>query len=170
MADAYHHAVSSARQYGGVPDDYLAIHQWLDRSKGWLAAPQHRAISHHAEGIVEAIERFGQTIAISTCGICGEKEIHENHDSGRRHLPDRHRFQAKRVSVRWIGEQHVLEDFGRIPTAADFLRKITLDEPWMYRGARKLSRELDPRRTEKEVPAGEKIEPPLRVIEGGDGK
>ena len=33
MAHSYHHAVSSARKWGGVPEDYLAIHTWFDKSK-----------------------------------------------------------------------------------------------------------------------------------------
>jgi len=34
------------------------------------------------------------------------------------------------VPVRFIGEQHVLEDLGRIPTVADWLGRIQ-PEPWM---------------------------------------
>jgi hypothetical protein len=45
------------------------------------------------------------------------------------------------IPTRWIGEQHVLEDLGRIPTAADWLRCIRA-EPWMNR-SRRLSRELE---------------------------
>jgi len=30
MAHPWHHAVSSARKYGGKPEDYLEIHSWLD--------------------------------------------------------------------------------------------------------------------------------------------
>ena len=48
--------------------------------------------------------------------------------------------EARSPSAR-IGEQHVLEDFGHIPTLADFLRHMTI-EKWMVRGARPLSREL----------------------------
>jgi hypothetical protein len=33
MAHSYHHAVSSARKFGGVPEDYTAVHSWFDRSK-----------------------------------------------------------------------------------------------------------------------------------------
>jgi hypothetical protein len=35
------------------------------------------------------------------------------------------------VPVRYIGEQHVQEDLGRIPTAQDWLAKIQ-PERWMY--------------------------------------
>ena len=33
MAHPYHHAVRSARLFGGRPEDYLAIHVWFDESK-----------------------------------------------------------------------------------------------------------------------------------------
>ena len=29
MSHPYYHAMSSARVFGGKPEDYLAIHQWL---------------------------------------------------------------------------------------------------------------------------------------------
>ncbi len=35
------------------------------------------------------------------------------------------------VPVRYIGEQHVREDLGRIPTAQDWLSQIT-PARWMY--------------------------------------
>lgn len=30
MAHSYHHALSSARRWGGTPDDTIAIHTWLE--------------------------------------------------------------------------------------------------------------------------------------------
>ena len=44
------------------------------------------------------------------------------------------------IPVRWIGEQHVIEDCGRIPSLTDWLRCIE-PQPWMNR-PRKLAREL----------------------------
>jgi len=41
------------------------------------------------------------------------------------------------VPVRQIGERHVIEDIGRIPTAADWLRAIKV-EPWMLRHAKEM--------------------------------
>lgn len=46
------------------------------------------------------------------------------------------------VPIRFPAEQHVLEDLGRIPTAADWLRCLRA-EPWMTRNARRLSRDLE---------------------------
>ncbi len=105
MAHSYHHAVSSARKFGGVPERYQAVHDWLDASKLILADFRHRALRHHAEGCFAAEAVFGTTIV----------------NSDGRHVP-----------VRLIAEQHILEDLGRIPSFADWVRCIR-PEPWMGR-------------------------------------
>jgi hypothetical protein len=103
MAHPYHHALSSARRWGGVAEDYLAIHRWFDESKKLMADFRHRALRHHSEGIFMAEQIFGVTLTISTGRI---------------------------VPVRFIGEQHVKEDCGWIPSAADWLKAIRA-EGWM---------------------------------------
>jgi Domain of unknown function (DUF6915) len=55
MANAYHHAVSSARRFGGTPEAYQPIHDWLDASKMIIADFRHRALRHHAEGCFAAV-------------------------------------------------------------------------------------------------------------------
>jgi len=114
MANPYHHAVSSQRRWGGVVDDYIRIHTWFDESKEHHGDFRHRALRHHAQGIFEAERVFGHTITLS----CG-----------------------RRIPVRWIGEQHVVEDCGRIPSLSDWLRCMR-PEPWMNH-PRRLARELD---------------------------
>lgn len=107
MAHPWHHAQSSARKYGGVPEDYLAIHSWFDASKNQFANFRHRALRHHAFGIFEAESVFGATITNSA---------------------------GKVVPVRFIGEQHVREDCGGIiPSAQDWLHHIP-SKPWMNVG------------------------------------
>jgi hypothetical protein len=113
MANPYHHALSSAKHWGGSPDQYRHIHEWFDATKGWLPDFRHRAIRHHSEGIAQAVELFDDIVL----------------DSGRV------------IPVRWVAEQHVREDIGTIPTAADWLRCIE-PQDWMVRGARPLSAEL----------------------------
>ena len=103
MSHPYHHAVSSAKQFGGEPGEFLVFHQWLDSSKQHMADFRHRALRHHSAGIFMLEDIFGPTITLSTGRI----------------LP-----------VRFIGEQHVMEDLGRIPTVQDWLGKIQ-PEPWM---------------------------------------
>ena len=57
MAHPLHHAESSARKFGGVPDDYQYVHDWFDSSKEHLALFTHRAHRHHTLGIFEAVTR-----------------------------------------------------------------------------------------------------------------
>ena len=103
MAHPYHHAESSARKYGGEPSEYLRLHEWFDASKSHMADFRHRAPRHHSEGIFLLETFFGATIMNSADRV---------------------------VPVRFIGEQHVLEDLGRIPTVQDWLGKIQ-PESWM---------------------------------------
>ena len=53
------HAVNSARKWGGEPEDYLPIHNFLDISK--MAHPdiRHRAILHNSLGPYIAEKIFG---------------------------------------------------------------------------------------------------------------
>jgi hypothetical protein len=104
MAHPIEHAKNSARKFGGVPEDYLPIHQWFDESKSMMADFRHRSLRHHAEGIFLAKQIFGVT-------ICNR--------------------EGKDVPVRYIGEQHVREDLGRIPTFQDWAAAIR-PAPWMY--------------------------------------
>ncbi|MCB8882937.1 hypothetical protein ACELLULO517_22005 [Acidisoma cellulosilytica] len=113
MAHAYYHAVSSAKRFGGKPADYQAIHNWLDGSKLIIADFRHRALRHHSEGCFAAEALFGTTIT---------------NEAG------------KEVPVRLIAEQHILEDLGRIPSFADWVRCIR-PEPWMGRTGTKLNAE-----------------------------
>ena len=170
MANPHHHAVSSAKRWGGVWEDYIAVHEWFDATKAWCPDFRHRAMRHHSEGIFECMSVFGTTITLSTCAKCGlarsehEEYLCEGHpDDGQFNGPigetyycdgscqGSHEFKEKLIPVRWIGEQHVQEDLGQIPTAADWLRRIA-GEPWMNR-SRRLSQELDSQATEKGVTA-----------------
>ena len=108
MAHPLHHAQSSARKHGGKPEDYLAIHSWFDESKQMMADFRHRALRHHAEGIFMCEKIFGVAITNSA---------------------------GKQVPVRFIGEQHVKEDLGFIPSMQDWFACIS-PKPWMTVNAR----------------------------------
>ena len=108
MSKPYVHAKSSARRYGGMPEDYLDIHQLMDSSKSAIPSNLHRVMTHNswfigADGILEKL--FGV--------------IRKN-------------SEGKEYSVRDIGEQHILEDFGMrfIPTPQDYLEKTPVED-WM---------------------------------------
>jgi hypothetical protein len=46
------------------------------------------------------------------------------------------------IPTRWVGEQHVIEDLGFIPSFADWVKCIR-PEPWMGR-TRRIEREVEP--------------------------
>lgn len=101
------HAKTSARIWGGKPEDYMAIHEWFDATKETFGDWRHRALRHHSQGIFEAERVFGRSITNSS---------------------------GKEVWVRYIGEQHVKEDCGGIiPTVSDWFRNIKR-ESWMAKG------------------------------------
>lgn len=114
MAHPYHHARSSVKRWGGTVEDYLPLHEWFDASKQILADFRHRALRHHAEGIFMLEALFGRTITLST---------------------------GKVIPTRWVGEQHVQEDLGRIPSFAEWALAIR-PERWMAK-ALKLSKILE---------------------------
>jgi len=106
MAKAIIHAKSSARKFGGIPEDYLEIHNLMDSSKSVLSDNRHRALTHNSWFIYNIIERiFGVEISNS---------------------------DGKKIPVKEIAEQHVLEDFnGRfIPSPQDYLQEIKYKN-WM---------------------------------------
>ena len=107
MAKALIHARSSAKRWGGVPDDYLPIHEKMDSTKAAHAEVTHRCVFHSAYGIFLIEEIFGRTLI--------------NKD-------------RREVHTRDVAEQHVLEDLGCIPSLSDWLREMPVN-PWMA-GAR----------------------------------
>ena len=59
MAHPNLHAKSSAKKFGGKPEDYIHLHEWLDETKSWFGDSLHRMFRHHSEGIFEMEKRFG---------------------------------------------------------------------------------------------------------------
>lgn len=105
MSKPYIHAKSSARKYGGVPEDYLEIHNFMDSSKGAIPSNIHRALTHTSWFLSTVLERvFGITF--------------ENSD-------------GKTISTRDIGEQHIIEDLGFIPTPQDYFDSCEYKD-WMH--------------------------------------
>ena len=110
----YLHANLSVKKYGGKQEDYLEIHEFFDSSKIAVADVRHRAMLHSAWGIYLLEKVFGSSITNS---------------------------DGKQVSVRDLGEEHVLQDLGFIPTMQDWLDKMPI-EPWMS-GERKRKKVVD---------------------------
>lgn len=97
------HAMVSVRKWGGKPEDYLAIHDFIDSSKAHFPDMRHRALLHSSFGIYICERIFGHNVTTS---------------------------HGRLVSVRDIAEQHVIDDMGRIPTVQDYLSGMRMHE-WL---------------------------------------
>ena len=103
-----------AAQHRAKRRRWSAVHI-IDASKLILADFRHRALRHHAEGIFLLEQVHGKTLTLSSGRV---------------------------IPTRWVGEQHVREDLGFIPSFADWARSIRA-EPWMGR-TQKIETEVDP--------------------------
>lgn len=112
----YIHAVNSVRKYGGKVEDYQAVHDFFDSSKAHVPDIRHRALLHSSFGIFMVEQVFGTTITNS---------------------------DGKVISVRDLGEDHVIEDMGFIPTVDKWLNNIPIND-WMWGAKRgKLKKHVD---------------------------
>jgi hypothetical protein len=95
-------AAAGARHFNASPDLLLPLHSWFLETATWFDDPRHCAMRHHSFGIFEAEQRFGIV-------------LYHYHRS---------------IPTRIVAEWHVRAVLGRIPAAADFLRRIK-GQPWM---------------------------------------
>jgi hypothetical protein len=115
VADPFHHAESSAKKYGGVADDYLAVHKFFDQTKAAWCDQRHRAVLHSSFGVELAVQVFGQVV--------------------------RRKSDNRAIPTRWIAEQHIQEDCGFVPSLQDWLGELPM-KAWMIKGARTFTRRL----------------------------
>lgn len=106
--NSWYHAVSAAHKYGGTPEDYLPIEEFIDSSKQVIGDARHRALYHHTLGVFLCEKIFGKTITV-----------------GRTQIP-----------VRLIAERHIIEDLGRLPSPKDYIDHMVMDV-WMSGAQRK---------------------------------
>lgn len=128
MAHAYYHAKSSAKKFGGVWQDYIDLHTFMDETKKHLADNRHRIILHNTFGITMAERVFGLTFIRQS--------------------------DNKEMPVRPIIEQHITEDLGFIPTLEQAITSEGIEvKPWMYTRAKQLSKltEVETPEQESEV-------------------
>jgi len=104
MGNVQFHSESSARRFGGVAEDYVALHKFLDQSKLYIADWRHRALLHNTFGVALCEQFFGDLYLRSSDG--------------------------QQVATRTLAEVHILEDMRAILTPGDFLREMPI-RGWM---------------------------------------
>lgn len=105
------HAEKSVKRYGGHVDDYLPIHNLLDVSKSVHSDMRHRMILHNSLGPFLCEEAYGTYLTLA---------------------------DGRKVSVRSVAEDHIIEDMGRIPNASEFCHLVPESE--MFRFAKRPTR------------------------------
>ena len=108
------HSKISAKKYGGKVEDYLPIHDFFDSSKAAFPDIRHRAILHSSFGIFLLERVFGTYITNS---------------------------DGKDVSVRDLGEEHVIQDLGFIPTLDRWFKNMPIED-WMSGKMKKVKRKV----------------------------
>jgi hypothetical protein len=100
--NSWYHAKSAARKWGGTPEDYIAIEEFIDSSKKIIGDVRHRSLYHHTEGVWLCQSIFGRTRLIG----------------------------GRQIPVRLIAEQHIMEDLGWLPSPSDYIKDMTVSA-WM---------------------------------------
>ena len=97
------HSKIHAKKYGGIPDDYADIDDFIDSTKQAVADVRHRAILHSAFGCFLVEKVFGRVRTNSA---------------------------GKEYSPRDVAEDHIQQDLGFIPTMEMYLNNMQVQE-WM---------------------------------------
>lgn len=97
------HSRIHAKKFGGVPEDYLPLDEFIDCSKTHMPDIRHRSILHSSFGILMAEKVFGAVIINS---------------------------ERKKICVRELVIDHIQQDLGFIPTMEQYLNNMQI-QPWM---------------------------------------
>lgn len=115
MSHPFFHSKSSVKKFGGTTEDYQKLHNWMDATKAFIPDCRHRLLLHNAFGIFLGEQVFGVVLKRASDG--------------------------REVPVRPILEQHIIEDFGYIPTLEECFKDIKIKN-WMFQRAAGLSKSL----------------------------
>ena len=139
MSKSDKHAESSAKKYGGKASDYMEIHELMDSSKSSWGDNRHRVIFHTTLGCYymqkifgvdfDEIEKLRKKYNLPEKFIDEVVQLVKHNRNQGVHIKN---SDGKKIHVRDIAEQHILEDFRMkfIPTLSDFLSNMKL-LPWM---------------------------------------
>ncbi|WP_312075778.1 DUF6915 family protein [Chryseobacterium sp.] len=90
------HSLLSRKKFGGNPEDYLAVHKFLDSSKLFYYHLKHRILLHNTYGMEICISKFGELITNAN---------------------------GKKILTRDIVAEHCKEDlYGVVPTLSNWFK------------------------------------------------
>jgi hypothetical protein len=112
--NSWRHAESAAKRWGGTPEDYIAIEEFIDSSKAVIGDVRHRSVYHHTIGVWLCQHLFGRVLTLKRRNGLGELT----------------------VPVREVAERHILEDLGWLPSPADYINGMPI-AAWMSGSKRK---------------------------------
>ena len=107
------HARITAHRYGGRWQDWIAIHDWIDRSKMVFPSMQHRMFLHSDFGEWLTVRIHGEAIKAA---------------------------DGMAVSTRDLFRDHQVEDLGRIVSLSEWLREV---DPEYWKRRRQPPRQLE---------------------------
>ena len=119
----FDHAENSVKLFGGEYQDYIEIHKFFDTFRYSVSDPRHRMFLHNTTGVMICERVFGDFV--------------ENSDN-------------KKIAVRDIAEQHIMEDLGQIPTPTEWLENINAKE-WVKPFKAKLEKKWEKQNKSKEM-------------------
>lgn len=103
--NVWQHSLLSQRKFGGLAEDYEAIHSFIDSSKLFNYHSKHRLLIHNLYGVELCMQLFGDLITNS---------------------------DGKKVMVRDIAREHCREDLsGKVPTLYEWLKDNPDLEDWV---------------------------------------
>ncbi len=77
-----HHARITAHRYGGEWQNWIAIHDWIDRSKAIFPSVQHRMFHHSDFGECLAVRIHGETIEAGDGTVIPTRDLFRDHQVG----------------------------------------------------------------------------------------
>ena len=119
----WQHSQVSARKFGGKPEDYQEIHDFIDSPKSCFADMRHRSILHHSLGCFIVEQMFGDR-KWTFKGKFYNPFSWNNWAYIK--MPYITNSNGRKVSVRDIAEQHMIDDLGKIPTVQDYLQEMPM--------------------------------------------
>lgn len=128
------HALKTVKKYGGIVEDYIDIHNFLDSSKACHPDMRHRALLHNSLGCFIAEKLFGMPLGsiekLSAKYNWSNEEIkdiknliNEARSNSSTYIEN---SEGRLVYVRDVAEEHIIEDMGRIPTVSNYLDNMPM--------------------------------------------